>query len=117
MKNLKVIGLLLAIAIAVLAFSGTANALNLHIVKKGDTLSAIAKKYNIGLNEVKKINRNNVKNPNLIYPGQEIVVPDENDEFSYENPGADKYRGTLDDALELHTSLEKKSKKTKRSKT
>src|SRR3989344_5501907 len=101
MKNLKVIGLLLAIAIAVLAFSGTANALNLHIVKKGDTLSAIAKKYNIGLNEVKKINRNNVKNPNLIYPGQEIVVPDENDEFSYENPGADKYRGTLDDALEI----------------
>lgn len=97
----KVIGLLVAIAIAVLAFTGTANALNLHIVKKGDTLSAIAKKYNVGLNEVKKVNRNNVKNPNLIYPGQEIVLPDSNDEFSYENPGADKYRGTLDEALKL----------------
>lgn len=45
---------------------------NLYTVKKGDTLSAIAKKYN---STVSQIARNNgITNPNLIYPGQKLVI-------------------------------------------
>lgn len=42
-------------------------------VKKGDTLSSIAKKYGITVNEL--INANNIKNPNLIYIGQVLTIP------------------------------------------
>lgn len=41
-------------------------------VKKGDTLSAIAKKYKTTVNKLVKLN--NIKNKNLIYPGQKIRV-------------------------------------------
>lgn len=41
-------------------------------VKAGDTLSSIAKKYNTSVNKIAK--DNNIKNPNLIYPGQKLVI-------------------------------------------
>ncbi|RST56917.1 LysM peptidoglycan-binding domain-containing protein [Siminovitchia terrae] len=44
-----------------------------HIVKKGDTLSAIAKKYKTTVNELVKIN--GIKNQNLIKVGQKIKLP------------------------------------------
>ncbi len=44
-----------------------------HTVKKGDTLSAIAKKYKTTVNELVKIN--GIKNPNLIKVGQTIKLP------------------------------------------
>lgn len=43
-----------------------------YTVKKGDTLSEIAKKYNTPINKL--ISWNNIKNPNLIYIGQKIRV-------------------------------------------
>lgn len=43
-----------------------------YTVKKGDTLSAIAKKYGTSVNNIVKLN--NIKNPNLIYPNQKIRV-------------------------------------------
>jgi LysM repeat protein len=43
-----------------------------YIVKKGDTLSSIAKKYNTTYQNLAKIN--NISNPNLIYIGQKIVI-------------------------------------------
>lgn len=43
-----------------------------YTVKKGDTLSAIAKKYGTTVNNLVEIN--NIKNPNLIYPGQKIKI-------------------------------------------
>lgn len=43
-----------------------------YTVKTGDTLSAIAKKYNTTVSSIVK--KNNIKNPNLIYPGQKIKV-------------------------------------------
>lgn len=51
-----------------------------YIVKKGDTLWAIAKKYYGNGNKYPKIfkaNTDKIKNPNLIYPGQKLVIPDE----------------------------------------
>ena len=43
-----------------------------YTVKKGDTLSAIAKKY--GTTVSKLVKDNNIKNANLIYPGQKIAI-------------------------------------------
>lgn len=100
MRNTKVIGLLLAVCIAVLAWFGTANATE-YTVKKGDCLSKIARTHNVSLKELHSANRERIKNINLIYPGQIFVIPDEYTEFSYENPGADKYTGTLDEAMGL----------------
>lgn len=43
-----------------------------YIVKKGDTLSAIAKKYGTTYQKIAK--DNNIANPNLIYPGQKLII-------------------------------------------
>ena len=43
-----------------------------YTVKKGDTLSAIAKKY--GTTYQKIAQDNGIKNPNLIYPGQQLII-------------------------------------------
>ena len=43
-----------------------------YTVKKGDTLSAIAKKYGTTVNQL--VSWNNIKNPNLIYVGQKLRV-------------------------------------------
>ena len=43
-----------------------------YTVKSGDTLSAIAKRYNTTVNQL--VAWNNIKNPNLIYPNQVLRV-------------------------------------------
>ena len=43
-----------------------------YTVKRGDTLSAIAKKY--GTTVAKLVKDNAIKNANLIYPGQRLVI-------------------------------------------
>ena len=44
----------------------------IYIVKSGDTLSAIAKKYNTTYQKIAK--DNNISNPKLIYPNQKLVI-------------------------------------------
>lgn len=49
-----------------------------HTVKKGDCLWNIAKKYYGNGAQYKKIynaNKSKIKNPNLIYPGQKLLIP------------------------------------------
>lgn len=51
---------------------------NSYVIVKGDTLWAIAKKYYGNGAQYTKIynaNKNIIKNPNLIYPGQKLVIP------------------------------------------
>jgi GH25 family lysozyme M1 (1,4-beta-N-acetylmuramidase) len=43
-----------------------------YTVQKGDTLSGIAKKYNTTVSEIAR--KNNIKNVNLIYPGQVFKI-------------------------------------------
>lgn len=43
-----------------------------YIVKSGDTLTAIAKKYGTTVDALVK--KNNIKNPNLIYTGQKLII-------------------------------------------
>lgn len=44
----------------------------IYIVKSGDTLSGIAKKYKTSYQKI--ASDNNIKNPNLIFPGQKLVI-------------------------------------------
>lgn len=44
----------------------------IYTVKRGDTLSQIAKMFNTTVNTIAQ--ENNIKNVNLIYPGQQLVV-------------------------------------------
>ena len=44
-----------------------------HIVQSGDTLSEIAERYNTTYQVLASIN--GISNPNLIYPGQKIILP------------------------------------------
>lgn len=46
-----------------------------YTVKQGDTLSAIARKYNTTYQKLAEYN--GISNPNLIYPGQVIKIPQE----------------------------------------
>ncbi len=48
----------------------------LYTVKPGDTLYFIAKRFSVTLNELIRANPQ-IKNPDLIFPGQEICVPKE----------------------------------------
>lgn len=43
-----------------------------YIVKSGDTLSQIAMEYNTSVQEIVLLN--NIFNPNLIYPGQDLII-------------------------------------------
>ena len=47
-----------------------------YVVKKGDTLSSIASKYNTTYQKLAKYN--GIKNPNKIYPGEIIKIPSSN---------------------------------------
>lgn len=49
-----------------------------HVVKSGDTLWAIAKKYygsGAKYTKIYNANKGKIKNPNLIYSGQKLVIP------------------------------------------
>ena len=54
---------------------------SIYIVKKGDTLSKIASIYNLNYKYLAKYN--NINNPNLIYPGQAIKIPNETNSKIY----------------------------------
>ena len=54
-----------------------------HIVKKGDTLIKIAKKYGTSVSAL--VSYNGIKNPRLIIDGQVIQIPTEEPTGSYQN--------------------------------
>jgi spore coat assembly protein SafA len=46
-----------------------------HTVRKGDTLWGIARRYGVPLTDLIAANPQ-IKNPNLIYPGQTFKIPE-----------------------------------------
>ena len=50
----------------------TTKTTNYYIVKKGDTLTSIAKNHNVSIDDLVKWN--NIKNKNLIYVGQKLIT-------------------------------------------
>ena len=55
------------------------NYFNYYMIEKGDSIYAIARKYNINPNLLAAMN--GLKNEDYIYPGQEILIPKNN--YSY----------------------------------
>ena len=53
---------------------GGGQAKQTHTVRKGDTLWGIAKLYGVGVADLIRVNPQ-IKNPNLIYPGEAVVLP------------------------------------------
>jgi len=47
--------------------------ITVHVVKKGDTLYSIARKYNLKLSQL--LRANSMDNKAVIYPGQELKIP------------------------------------------
>ena len=70
----KILSSLLIAMMLFVSVSITASANTTHTVVKGDTLWRIAIKYQVGLSEIKSANPN-IKNYDLIYPGQKINIP------------------------------------------
>lgn len=46
-------------------------------IKKGDTLGKIAKQYGTTWEKIHEMNRDVIKDPDLIFPGQKIKIPKE----------------------------------------
>lgn len=55
-------------------------ATDIYVVQRGDTLRKIATRYETSVDELLRLNPN-IKNRNLIYVGQKIVVPVEGDTY------------------------------------
>lgn len=65
-----------AAATAAAAAAPAAPAARTHTVARGDTLSAIAKRFYGDANDYRKIaEANNIANPDLIHPGQVLTIP------------------------------------------
>ena len=69
----KIFSVLLGAVLAVPMLAVSASAAS-HTVVSGDTLWKIAKRYEVGLSEIKSANPQ-IKNYDLIYPGQTINIP------------------------------------------
>ncbi|WZY00017.1 SafA/ExsA family spore coat assembly protein [Bacillus sp. FSL W7-1360] len=65
--------LLLSVAL-VLGLQTEASASTTHTVAAGDTMWKIAVRYQVGVTEIIQANPQ-VKNPNMIYPGQKLTIP------------------------------------------
>lgn len=70
----KLIGTMIALCIG-LVFTQTAFADSVYIVQRGDTLSSIAREY-AGVSWLDIAQANNIVNPNIIYVGQVLRIPD-----------------------------------------
>lgn len=75
MKTLQKVLITLSIVAIVLGGNTAALAATTHTVQSGDTMWKIAVKYQVGVSEVIQANPA-VKNPNMIYPGQKLNIPE-----------------------------------------
>jgi uncharacterized YkwD family protein/spore coat assembly protein SafA len=65
---------LILVLVFVLLFSSPVFAQSTYTVQRGDTIWKIAVRYQVGMSEIIAANPQ-IKNPNLIYPGQKITIP------------------------------------------
>lgn len=66
---------IMVMASVVMMMSTAAMAATTHTVVSGDSMWKIAVKYEVGLSEIKSANPQ-IKNPELIYPGDVITIPE-----------------------------------------
>lgn len=70
----KLLAFMLCTITIISLFALTASADETYTVVKGDSMWKIAVKYEVGLSEIKRANPQ-IKNPDLIYPGQILNIP------------------------------------------
>ncbi|MGD6871825.1 SafA/ExsA family spore coat assembly protein [Sutcliffiella horikoshii] len=75
MKTLQKVLITLSVVALVLGGNTAAFAATTHTVQSGDTMWKIAVKYQVGVSELITAN-STLKNPDLIYPGQKITIPE-----------------------------------------
>ena len=76
---LKILFSMTIVIAAFMIFSITANADEVHIVQKGESLSKIAKAYYNDSSrwvDIYKANKDLIKDPNLIHIGWRLKIPD-----------------------------------------
>jgi uncharacterized YkwD family protein/spore coat assembly protein SafA len=73
-KMKKIILAVLMLALFFQTVPTSAQSMDQHVVKKGDTLWKIAMKYEIGVKEIIQANTQ-FKNPDLIYPNDIVYIP------------------------------------------
>ena len=71
---LKRIASIIALATALLLFGSVAAQAETYRVERGDTLSEIATEYGTSWSSIFKLNRDQIDNPDLIFPGQKLTV-------------------------------------------
>ena len=74
----------------------------LYIVKKGDNLTKISKQYGVLIDDIVK--SNNIKNKNLIYICQKLIIPIETSNSYFR-----KYTGNSDSIVDALKSINEKS--------
>lgn len=83
------------------------NSTIVYIVRSGDTLGAIARRYGTSISNLVRIN--NISNPNLIYPGERIVISSHNGTDNHDTSHVIytvRYGDTLSSiAYRYHTSV------------
>ncbi|NLU99553.1 hypothetical protein B6N13_15850 [Marinomonas sp. UCMA 3892] len=70
----------------------------IHMIKKGETLSSLAKLYNTDVTTLQKLNADQIKDINLIYTGDELVTPEESTIAQWE-PQDKEIENTLPNTL------------------
>ncbi len=68
-----VLGFLLALALAWTPIAGVQAQGGVHVVQPGETLSTIAQRYGVDVEDIVRANR--LANPNAIYVGQKLRIP------------------------------------------
>ncbi|WP_318504925.1 CAP domain-containing protein [Bacillus sp. T3] len=81
MKFVKITMSSFILVVLSLFFTESLNAISKYKIKQGDTLWKISMKHHIPLNELLLINHQ-LENPELIYPGQFIFIPDQKNKHS-----------------------------------
>lgn len=74
----KLFAFVLSVAFALILLVSSVSAATSHTVVRGDTMWKIAVKYQTGISEMKSANPH-IKNPDLIYPGQVLTIPDKDE--------------------------------------
>lgn len=55
--------------------SGGSSSGNTYTVQSGDTLGKIGQRYGVGWQKIYEANRDKLDDPDKIYPGQELTIP------------------------------------------
>jgi len=79
--------------------------LKIHIIKKGETLAAIAAQYNIDLEALKRSNQQ-VIDPSMIVPGMKLTIPQQSKNIPYKDERSHHHKQFLKNDSHEHSPKE-----------